>query len=110
MRLVTRRQFGGIIAAGLLSPTCEARAAAATHRVEITGFHFQPEQLVIKVGDTVEWVNLDIAPHTATADDKSWDTKTLRKNDSESITFASVGKQSYFCRFHRKMVGEIIIE
>lgn len=109
MRPVTRRQFGGVLAAGLLTFASQSRAAT-THRVEIHKFKFKPEQLVIKAGDTVEWVNLDIAPHTATADDKSWDTKTLRKNGSGSITFSTAGTQTYYCRFHRKMVGEIIIE
>lgn len=112
MSSITRRQFGGVFAAGcagLLSGVREGRAAA-THQVEIKSFHFDPERLVIKAGDTVEWINHDIAPHTATADDKSWDTKTLRKNKSGSITFADTGTQTYYCKFHRKMVGEIIIE
>lgn len=113
MKPVSRRQFGGLVAAGcagLLSGVSEGRAAPTIHRVEITSFHFKPERLVIAPGDTVEWVNLDIAPHTATADDGSWDTETLRKNESGNITYAAAGKQTYFCKFHRRMVAEIIIE
>ncbi|MGJ8570337.1 MAG: cupredoxin domain-containing protein [Hoeflea sp.] len=113
MSRMTRRQFSGALAAGcagLLSGVRGGRAAPTIHQVEIKGFHFKPERLVIKADDTVKWVNHDIAPHTATADDKSWDTKTLRKNKSGSITFAGAGTQTYHCKFHRKMIGEIIIE
>ena len=38
--------------------------------VVINHFKYQPDTLVIQVGGTVEWKNIDMVPHTATAVDK----------------------------------------
>ena len=36
--------------------------------VVIRAFKFEPATVTVNVGDTVEWKNDDIVPHTATAD------------------------------------------
>lgn len=80
------------------------------HVVEITGFKFIPESISVKAGDTVKWINKDIAPHTATADDMSFDTGLLKQNESGSITFSNDQTISYFCRFHPNMKATLIFE
>ena len=55
--------------------------------VRISGFVFTPERLEIFEGDTVIWINDDVAPHTATAVDGDWDTGRLRKGQQASHTF-----------------------
>jgi len=50
---------------------------ANTHIVDISDLTFSPQSLEVKVGDTITWVNNDFIPHTATAVDKSWDSKNL---------------------------------
>ncbi len=83
-----------------------------THTVIIEKFKFIPETLTIKTGDTVIWINKDIAPHTATAvtKEEKWDTKQLRKNQEASITFTKTGNEKYFCLYHPNMRGEIIVQ
>ena len=91
------------VAPKLLSVARAADGASKEHRVEIVGFAFVPDRLRAKPGDTITWVNLDSAPHTATADDKSWDTGTLRKGDSKSLAVTAGMSSSYFCRIHPNM-------
>lgn len=80
------------------------------HVVEIVGFKFIPKSLAVKAGDTITWINKDIAPHTATADDSSFDTGELKQNESGSITVSSDQTISYFCRFHPTMKAKLMFE
>jgi len=80
------------------------------HVVEITGFKFIPETLSVKTGDTVTWINKDIAPHTASADNQSFDTGELKQNESGSITVSSDQTISYFCKYHPSMKAELSFE
>src|SRR5205085_7550844 len=56
------------------APSGEARKA---EKVEIVEFTYQPDPVVVQVGGKVTWQNEDTAPHTATADDGSFDTGTI---------------------------------
>lgn len=86
-----------------------ARAAMAQDTtpatVEIAKFAFMPAEIEIKAGGSVTFVNRDLVPHTATAQDNSFDTGTLRKDERKEVTFPAAGTFSYFCRFHRHMTG-----
>ena len=66
-----------------------------------------PERLEIRAGDEVEWVNRDIAPHTATASDRAWDTGGLGKDESRVLTFDRPGSYTYVCAFHPQMTAKI---
>jgi len=81
------------------------RAEGAT--VEMQRLKFAPAEIEITVGGTVTFVNLDLVPHTATGE--SFDTGTLRKNESREITFPQAGEFTYFCKFHRHMTGRIVV-
>lgn len=83
---------------------------ATEHVVEITGFKFIPESLTVKAGDTITWINKDIAPHTASADDNSFDTGELKQNESGSITVSSDQTLTYFCKFHPTMKAKLMFE
>src|SRR3712207_9522603 len=58
---------------GALVLTAAGLALAADHAVAIQNFSFSPGTVTVNVGDTVTWTNNDEAPHTATADDDSWE-------------------------------------
>lgn len=75
------------------------------HEVTIKGFTFVPERLTVRVGDTVTFTNEDVAPHTATALDLSWDTEMIGKGESAAVTIAADMELDYFCRFHPQMKG-----
>jgi plastocyanin len=75
--------------------------------VDIVEFTYQPDPVVVQVGGKVIWQNQDTAPHTATADDDSWDTGTIEKGKIGSETFKEAGKFAYFCEIHPDMRGTV---
>ena len=85
-------------------------AIAENHIVSIEGFQFVPAEITVSVGDTVTWVNLDVAPHTATADDGSFDSGSLSQDDEWSVVIETAGEFDYICLFHPQMQGVITAE
>jgi LPXTG-motif cell wall-anchored protein len=88
------------------APAGGARAAAS-QSVNMGDFFFSPASVTISVGDTVTWHNSGQAPHTATADDGSFDTGTINAGGSGSHTFNSAGTFSYICTIHPNMKGTV---
>jgi len=96
--------------AGAIAIQPRAGAADPTvRRVEIEKFAFVPARLELRPGDVVEWVNMDIAPHTATARDGTWDTEGLVDGQSAAITFRTPGTFPYVCAYHPNMRGEVAV-
>ena len=77
--------------------------------VTIAGFAFDPADLEVAAGTEVTWTNDDSAPHTATADDGTFDTGTLEQGDSGSATFDEPGDFPYHCAIHPDMTGTITV-
>lgn len=86
-----------------------SHAAHETHTVTISNFAFSPANLSIKAGDSVVFINQDSAPHTATADNGSFDTGNLGRGAQATLTFNAPGTFSYFCAIHPMMKGSITI-
>jgi len=108
MTRITKRTFLKTTAGTALALAWGQTAqATANQAVTIKGFAFVPATIDIKAGDTVTFTNLDGAPHTATADDGSFDTATLRRGKSAALTFSKAGEFSYFCKFHKNMKAVI---
>lgn len=86
-------------------------APAETRKVAIQGFAFNPGKLTVKVGDTVEFVNEDGFPHTATKEGSSgFDTGNLNTGQSKKITFPKAGVFNYGCSIHPSMEGVITVQ
>lgn len=81
--------------------------AAKSEKVEIVEFAYQPDPVVVQVGGKVIWQNQDTAPHTATADDGSFDTGTIEKGKLGSATFKEAGTFTYHCEIHPTMHGTV---
>jgi plastocyanin len=81
--------------------------AAKSEKVEIVEFAYQPDPVVVQVDGKVIWQNEDTAPHTATADDGSFDTGTIDKGKLGSATFKEAGTFTYFCEIHPTMHGTV---
>ena len=77
------------------------------HVVEIRNLQFVPAELEVKPGDTIKWTNYDLAPHTVTADDKSWDSGLISTNGEWQIVVKSNMFSSYFCSFHPNMKAKL---
>jgi len=83
---------------------------AAKNAIQIVNFSFSPATLTVKVGDTVTWTNQDGIGHSATADDKSFDTGILSQRRSRAVTFGKAGTYTYHCSPHPNMRGTIIVQ
>ncbi len=81
--------------------------ASKSEKVDIVEFTYQPDPVVIQAGGKVIWQNQDTAPHTATADDGSFDTGTIEKGKIGSETFKEPGTFTYFCEIHPTMHGTV---
>jgi plastocyanin len=84
-------------------------SAAASSGVTIKNFKFSPGSSSVHVGDTITWTNRDIAPHTATATDGSFNTGTINKDKSGSHTFTKAGTFPYICSIHPSMKGSVTV-
>ena len=85
-------------------------ASANPNEIVIANFSFEPATLIVKAGTTVTWVNHDDEPHTATATDKRFNSKTLDNGDRFSQEFNAPGVYNYYCALHPKMTGKIIVK
>src|SRR4051794_1012842 len=66
------------------APSGEAERSV---KVEIVEYTYGPDPVTVQAGGKVIWLNQDTAPHTATADDGSFDTGTLERGKLKSETF-----------------------
>jgi plastocyanin len=81
--------------------------AARSEKVEIVNFAYDPDPVTIEEGGKVIWQNEDSAPHTATADDGSFDTGTIEEGKLKSETFKEAGTYTYICSIHPEMHGTV---
>jgi LPXTG-motif cell wall-anchored protein len=81
--------------------------AAAPGSVTIKDFSFAPKSITVSVGETVTWTNQGPAPHSATADDGSFDTGNFPRGQSRSHKFTRAGTFSYYCKPHPFMKATV---
>lgn len=79
----------------------------AANAVSIVDLAFEPATLRVEPGTTVTWTNTGVAPHTATAEDGSFDSGTLESGATFQKTFTDPGRYAYLCRIHPDMTGTI---
>jgi plastocyanin len=91
------------------TPSPRVHAAAASSGVTIVDFSFKPKSITVNVGDTVVWTNKDSVPHSATADDGTFDTGLLSKNVTGSYKFTTTGTFSYHCTPHDYMKASVTV-
>ena len=96
-----------LILAGVVLAVSQQPAA---NEIVIQNFAFEPATLTVKAGTKVTWVNRDDEPHTATANDKRFNSKTLENGDRFSMEFSQPGIYKYYCALHPKMTGQVIVK
>lgn len=80
------------------------------NEVMIANNAFSPDILTVKAGDKVTWTNQDLAGHTATADDNSFDTNTIVPGQSKSVTLNNAGTYTYHSTTDPDMKATIVVE
>lgn len=78
--------------------------------VELKDFSFNPKTITVKVGDKVTIKNSDIAGHSVTADDKSFDSGVLNQGESTTVTFDKAGTFGFHCTPHPNMTLTVVVQ
>lgn len=99
----------GITLADAYPQAASTSATPAPYNVAIKDFAFSPAVLKVPVGATVVWKNQDSAAHTATANDKTFDSGNLDNGKSFSFTFTKSGTFNYVCSYHPNMTASIVV-
>ena len=86
-----------------------SRVRPALRRVIIHEMRFEPAKLTVTAGDTVEWVNRDLVPHTATAKSREWDSGSIAADASWRTIVQTRGTVPYTCLFHPGMQAELVV-
>jgi plastocyanin len=81
--------------------------AVRSEKVRIVDFAYDPDPVTIQEGGKVIWHNEDSEPHTATAEDDSFDTGVLGEGKIKSESFKEAGTYPYICTLHPEMRGTI---
>lgn len=81
--------------------------AVRSEKVEIVDFSYDPDPVTIEEGGKVTWINRDAEPHTATADDGSFDTGVLDEGKLKSESFKDPGEYPYHCEIHPQIRGTV---
>ncbi len=102
--LLNRRQLLAAGAAVLAGGTL-ARAHNGTVHVTIDKLAFQPAEIEVKAGETIEWTNRDPFAHTATVKG-GWEV-SIPPGKSASHVVTADDSVDYYCRFHPNMTGRI---
>ena len=102
--LLNRRQLLAAGAAALAGGTL-ARAHDGTVHVTIDKLAFQPAEIEVKAGETIEWTNKDPFAHTATVKG-GWEVPIPPGKSATHVATAD-DSVDYYCRFHPNMRGRI---
>jgi plastocyanin len=106
------RFAGAAILLSLLLGTIASSVSAETHVVEMLKYKFVPEEITIKAGDTVHWVNVERrAYHTIWFKEQGEkETAELFPKEFFEKTFDKPGDYPYLCGPHweqRDMKGVV---
>ena len=73
--------------------------------VKIKNFQFEPKDLVVSPGTTVEWTDIG-GRHTVESEDGSFKSETLTAGGKFEHRFDRVGTFAYFCNLHGSKGGQ----
>ena len=78
--------------------------------VHIANLSFRANEVRVRAGTRVRWVNDDQLQHTVTADDGAFDSGLIDPGSSFERVFDRPGTYSYHCTPHPFMQGRVIVE
>jgi plastocyanin len=85
--------------------------AATPDTIVISNFAYGPLSLTVAPGTKITVMNKDQAPHTVTANDKSFDTGTIFGGQQGEMTAPTKpGTYPYTCTIHQYMTGTLIVK
>ena len=90
--------------------TSKTAEAARETVVAMDGVSFVPEQITVKVGETVTWANKDPFPHDVKAADGSFASGEIAPDARWQYRATKAGRFPYTCTLHPGMDGVLIVE
>jgi plastocyanin len=99
----------GVAPASVAQSSVANSNAPAVMHVVMRNMKFDPPKLEIHKGDTVEWTNDDITPHTATSA-PLFDSGSIDPDKSWQHTFTDAGNFPYSCTFHPEMKAVVTVK
>lgn len=97
-----------VIAVAFLVPNLgPGPALAEDHKNEIRGLAFNPEEITIRAGDSVTWVNADSDRHHLLGD--GFESQDLPNGASFTTEFPEPAQLTYRCTIHTYMEGRIVV-
>jgi plastocyanin len=119
MTKIATRAAGSVTheSTSLAQTAATAPAPAQTHenpagitQVTIRLMKFSPETIEVRTGQTVEWANDDLTPHTVTSQGAGdLNSDSIDAGASWRYTFTQAGSFQYYCTFHPEMKGIVIV-
>ena len=110
--LLIARSIIALMLPAILLPGCNTaseKAAPVKHIIDINEMRFQPAELSVHAGDTVEWINHDLVDHDVTENkNKGWSSGVLKNGQSWKTVISSTA--DYYCSIHIVMKGKLVIK
>jgi plastocyanin len=98
-------------AATVTAPAPTQQSTTTVTPVIIRLVKFSPETIEVNIGQTVEWANNDLTPHTVTSQGTGdLNSGSIDAGASWRHTFTQAGSFPYYCTFHPEMKGTIIVK
>lgn len=107
-----RELFPGLVLCLVLLGNFGDDRSPGEHLIEIKGAMFPETPVVVMVGDTVTWRNLDVVPHNVTVaagDSDDWTSGPIGHQDSFRWIPVGQGRLEYRCTWHPTMTGLVIV-
>ncbi|MEN9404230.1 MAG: hypothetical protein RL091_2933 [Verrucomicrobiota bacterium] len=80
------------------------------HVVRIESMKFTPSVISVRPGDTVEFLNTDLVPHTVTERSaRTFDSGMISPKETWKFVAGEEGTFLYRCIYHPDMMGRIIV-
>jgi plastocyanin len=109
--LVSRETAPAAPAATVAPPAQTQESTASVVPVTIRLVKYSPETIEVKAGQTVEWVNNDLTPHTVTSQGTGdLNSGSIDAGASWRHTFTQAGSFPYYCTFHPEMKGTVVVK
>lgn len=93
-------------------PTTSNFVDSLQGRVVMKDLRFSPENITIRKGMSVKWVNCESPnadPHTVTSDAGLWDSGLIRSSETFTRAFATVASFAYHCIPHPEMQAMVTV-
>jgi plastocyanin len=98
-----------IVFAMMIAAPASAVPPSRAVTITIAGMSYQPAELTVRAGDTIEWINKDVVDHTATEKKSLLWNVSIAPGKRAKVVMKKVGTFDYFCRYHPNMTGRIVV-